>query len=397
MIAKVQKLSTSLTARILAMIFAGEFILIYPLYVIMFGDRGHVDASGVGIILAVGFVLVVLFDIPTGIIADKVSRKYIIVANIICKIIGLLIWLVLPFFWGYILAAVFFSLSIALESGALQAYLYGTLGDNHKDSYSRFWGQVSAMIMVSYTTAYALAALVGVHYPALLICSIVAVSVALLIALTLPKDTLPVNDTDSGKPKVFKSALAHIIKTPALGRLLLSAIIIVALSQVVIEYTQVYFRQSGVPLRYIAIVLAASNLTRVLLFWTLHLWEHWLDKHKILLTLIIASLFSLSFLGNTLIIVLGMVLMAGLLRVLQVQFEAKTQHLANDEARATIASIGSFGARLSGALMLALIGTFAVNNIIARPFRIALLTGLGLFVVIQVALRTLDKRQRATT
>ena len=64
--------SIGVARRVLVMKFASEFILIYPLYTIMFGERGGVNAAGVGTILALGYVFSVLFEIPTGIVADKV-------------------------------------------------------------------------------------------------------------------------------------------------------------------------------------------------------------------------------------------------------------------------------------------------------------------------------------
>ena len=129
----------SITNRILAMKFDGEFILIYPLYTIMFGERGHVSAAGIGFILAAGYILSVLFEVPTGIVADKIARKYVLVLSLTCKALGLLAWLLLPFIGGYLLGTALFALGTALESGALQAYLYGTLSTDSKKNFGKFW------------------------------------------------------------------------------------------------------------------------------------------------------------------------------------------------------------------------------------------------------------------
>ena len=54
----------------------GESVVIYPLYSIMFGDRSHISAVGVGTLLAIWQIVQILAEVPTGVIADKFSKKY---------------------------------------------------------------------------------------------------------------------------------------------------------------------------------------------------------------------------------------------------------------------------------------------------------------------------------
>lgn len=381
-----QKLSKSVTHRILAMKFAGEFILIYPLYTIMFGERGNVDAQGIGIILGLGLALSVLLEIPTGIIADKVPRKYVLLASMLAKIAGLAVWLALPFFTGYLLAAVFFALSAALESGALQAYLYGTLGVESKKYFGKFWARVNAMVMVSYTIAYILASLIGVNYPVLITLSIMACGIGAIVCAWLPLDTIEFSETEV-KPKIFKSALAHIVSSRQLIKLLLSAIIVVAIAQVAIEYISLYYKQVGVTTRYVPLLMAAGNMVGAAMFWTLHSWEKFLDKQKVLLTSIAILVFVASFYGGVVIACLGMLIFTRFVRVLQVQFESNIQHLSSNTARATISSIGSFGATIVAAAMVAIIGASAVGDSIVRPIRIGFVMSGIVFVLLHILLR----------
>lgn len=351
----------------------------------MFTDRGGLSASSVGLILAIGFVMSVVFEIPTGIIADSMPRKYVLSLAIVSKIIALFAWLSFPFFWGYLLGSICFALGSAFESGALQAYLYGTLGEKHKKAFGKFWSRVSALVMVSYTSAYLLAGLIGARYDILLILSIAACVIGLIICITLPLDTLPARKS-SQKPKILSSAVSFILKNSSLTSLLFGAIIVIALSEMMIEYVSLYYKQSGVPIRIIPLILGASNLVGAGLFWTLHSWETFLNKNKISLTIGILGLFLLSFYGGVVAVCAGAFLVIRFLRVLQVQFESNIQHLSNDEARATITSIGSFAAKLVAAGIIALIGVAAVNERIVEPMRIALIAGLLLFVGIQLLL-----------
>lgn len=381
-----QRFKTSVTNRILIMKFLSEFVLIYPLITIMYGDYGHVSAAGIGVILAITLALPVVFEIPTGIIADKIPRKFVLTSSIIFKALGLSAWLVFPNFKGYIFAAVLLALSSALESGALQAYLYGTLGDDNKKVFGKFWARVSAMVMVSYTIAYVFTTIVGIHYPVLISLSIIPCITALFVCLSLPTDNIRMTK-ETVRPKVFVSAIRHIRASEELIKLLISGVIMVALAYVLIEYISLYYKQIGVATRWVPIFMAMGNLFGAALFWTLHSWEGWLDKNKLWLLVVSSGLFIVSCTGNIAGAAAGILLYTRLIRVLQVQYESKLQRLASDEARATISSIGSFGAALLAGAMTLLIGAFAVNDIILKPLRILILLGSLSFIAVHTLIR----------
>ena len=359
--------------------FAFEFMLIFPLYPIMFGERGGVSAAGVGLLLGAGSVLTVFFEVPTGVIADKISRKYVMMLAIIARMFCMLAWLAWPSFWGYMAGTLFLSLGAALESGALQAYLYGTLGADGKQSFGKFWSRVSAMTMLAWSTAYIAAALIGVHYGLLLAMCALACLVAVLICLGLPKDDIAASHMEV-KPKILRSATSHIIHSKQLRSLLLSGVLVVGLAWVTVEYIGPYYHNSGVDTRWVPVLMAAGNVLGATMFWTLHSWEWFLDKYKLWLALAVIVLFALSSMGGAAALCVGFLLMARFLRILQVQFEAHVQHLSNDEARATISSLVSFASNLvAGALMFA-VGLLAVGEKILLPLQIVLLAGAVLFV-----------------
>lgn len=370
--------------------FATEFLVIYPFVEIMFGSRGDLSAAQIGAILSAGFVMSVVFEVPTGVVADSMPRKHVLIFSILCRIIALAAWFMFPFFWGYMLGAMFFALGSAFESGALQAYLYSTLGKAHKQAFGKFWTRAQSLVMVSFTSAFLLAAVIGTNYPVLLTCSIAASVIALAFAVSLPKDTLAVS-ANGEKPKIITSALSHIFHNKDLARLLLSSVVVIALSETIINYLSLYNMQIGIPVRIIPLLLAAGNLVGAALFWTLPSWEGFLNTNKTLLAIGTGVFFTASFFGNIATACVGVLVFTRFVRVLQVQFDASIQHLSNDEARATITSIGSFAAKLVAAGIIALIGLSAVNNSIVQPVRIALLVGLTLFILLQLLLHRTER------
>jgi len=363
--------------------FFSEFVLVYAIIPIMYGERGHVSAAGIGIIFGLGLTLSVVLEIPTGIIADKIPRKYVLMASIFLKILALLTWLAFPYFRGYLVAATLFALSESSESGTLQAYLYGALGDDNKMGFGKFWARVSAMVMISYTLAYVLTTIIGINYPLLLMLSIIPVIAAFLICLFLPTDTLA-NSSGEVKPKIFASAVNHIKNSPELIKLIVGGVIVVSLAEVMIEYLSLYYHQVGVATRFVPIMMAIGNTLGAVSFWSLHAWERTLNKWKILLLILVSLLFVASFMGGVATAVIGILLFTRFVRVLQVQYESNIQHLANDEARATISSIGSFASSFLGAGIMASVGLFAANNSVVRPIRVALLAGALVYLLLQL-------------
>ena len=364
---------------------SSEFLVIFPFATIMFGERSGLATSQIGVITAVGLALSVLLEIPTGVIADAWPRKYSLVGAQISKILSLMAWWWLPNFNGYMLGAALFAAGSAFESGALQAYLYNITGRAKQQRFGAFWARLQALVMLSYTAAFITASVIGLRYELLLGCSLAASCLSLLFSLSLPTDSLHL--TPGEQPRIFKSAIRHIMGSKPLAQLLLGALIVIIVSETIIEFSSLYYRSAGIGIHAIPLILAGGNIIGAVSFWLLPRYTTQLEKHKIWLSMIVGVIFVVTLrFGGLVGLVVGLITVTRFLRVLQVQFDATIQHLANDKTRATVSSIGSFGAKLGAAALTASIGAIAGTESILQPFRIAIVIGLASFAAMQVAL-----------
>jgi MFS family permease len=185
--AKAREPLPPLVKRMFALSFFSEFIVIYPFYVIMFGERGGVSAAGIGLLLAVWMIVSVLAEVPTGVIADKMSKKWSLTLGHVMQLATFTIWLLAPNFTGYLAGFVVWGIGEAFISGAFQAYLYESLDDANKKSFGKIYSRSSAFTMLAYTTGSLAAFAIGPQYPLLLILSIAVSAISLLIILGLPK------------------------------------------------------------------------------------------------------------------------------------------------------------------------------------------------------------------
>ncbi len=385
-------LRISVVARVYAMRLVGALSFIYTIQTIMFRERGGVDTTGIGILIGVGTILTIVFEIPTGVIADRISRKHAIVLANVFNVLKIFSWLLWPSYTGYLIGTIFMALSSALESGAVQAYLYTALADKHKKEFGKVWAQLNGLDLFVFAFAALCTTLVGVRYELVLTMTLTAAVVGLLLSITLPADRKE-TVRHTVKPTIFKSALKHIRFTPSLYRLFFSGIIMVAMASYVNEFLALYYSEVGVATRWLPAVIGGGSVIGGFTFWTLHLWEGFLNKHSVLLSVAALVLFALSIQGGVIVASLGLYIILRLVRILQVQFDSNVQHLSNEETRATVASIGSFVAKSIAGVISVLIGVFSLNEQIQTPLRYSIFIGGAIYICIQITLKRTDQRR----
>jgi MFS family permease len=348
-----------------------EFIVIYPFYVIMFGERGNVSAAGVGLLLAIWMIVSVAAEVPTGIIADKMSKKWSIVLGQIMQLLTFVTWLLMPNFTGYLVGFIIWGIGEAFTSGAFQAYLYESLDDTARQSFGKIYSRSSAFTMLAYTAGSLAAFAIGPRYSLLLILSIAVSAISSLIAFSLPKthSKVKVEVEIEIKPRVLSSALNAIRGSAALRRILIAAIIVQGLMGMLGEYLPAYYHQVGTPTQWVALLISVGSGSAVLLYWWMHHFESQISKHQSLIITGFTALFALSFMGGTVGAVLGFFLFTRMLRVMSVHNETQIQHHAPNESRATLGSLYSFTGKILSAILLSVIGFFAVGNNIVAPLR----------------------------
>jgi MFS family permease len=369
--------------RIFALSFMSEFIVIYPFYVIMFGQRGGISAAGIGMLLAIWMIVSVLAEVPTGVIADKMPKKWSLVFGRIMQLATFVVWLFAPNFIGYLTGFIIWGIGEAFLSGAFQAYMYEALDEDNKKAFGKIYSRSSAFTMLAYTMGSLLAFIIGPHYSLLLVLSIAVSVVSLWITLSLPKThgTTAVEIEAEVKPKVLLSALRSIRDNPLLHRILLGAVLVQGLMGMLGEYMPAYYQQVGTPTQLVALFMSISSGAAALLYWWMHHIEAQLTRYQLPIIGGFTLLFTLSFMGGAFSAVFGLFLLTRILRLLSVNNETQIQHHAPNESRATLGSLYSFIGKLLSAALVSLVGFFAVANSIVTPIRWSVI-----FVVIALML-----------
>jgi MFS family permease len=357
-----------------------EFIVIYPFYVIMFGQRGNVSAAGVGALLAIWMVASVLAEVPTGIIADRFSKKWSLVIGQALQLATFTIWLIAPDFLGYLAGFLLWGIGEAFLSGASQAYLYESLDDEHRKIFGKIYARSSAFTMMAYFAGSLLAFAIGPRYDILLLVSMAISLISLVITLGLPTTRRRIQV--ELRPKILLSAFKAIRKHPVLRHILVGAVIIQGLMSMLGEYMPAYYQQVGASLHAVPLLMAAGSAAAAALYWWMHHVETQISRYQPLIAGGFLCLFVASFWSGTAAAIISFFVFTRILRMLSVHNESQIQHHAPNEARATVGSLYAFAGKILSAGIVSLVGVFAVQNKIVRPMRWSAIIGIAAFLLV---------------
>ncbi len=125
--------------------FFREFVLVYPVYMILFSSWG-LGYGELSLLLSLWSVPVVLLELPTAVLADRWRRRNVLAAGMALKAAGYFIWIFSPSFSGACLGLVLWGCQEALCSGAEQALLFERMAErNLEERYEKAAGCCSAV------------------------------------------------------------------------------------------------------------------------------------------------------------------------------------------------------------------------------------------------------------
>jgi MFS family permease len=132
-----------------------EVVLIYPVYAIMMGQHG-ITAIQLSTLFVVWSGSALVFEVPSGVLADRYSRKRLLVLSGFLKGCAFIVWQISPDFVGYLLGFVLWGAGSSLVSGTSESFLFDTLTQRRDvDNFARIYGRGMAASSLGIATALA--------------------------------------------------------------------------------------------------------------------------------------------------------------------------------------------------------------------------------------------------
>ncbi len=252
-----------LVSALYAYAFLDELVLLYPLYALLFTDTG-LNAAQLSVLFVLWSVTGLVLEVPSGALADAVSRRALLVVAPLVGAAGYALWIAVPSFWAFATGFVLWGVRGALVSGSFEALAYEELdARGAAGSYAGVLGRATSagVAAVVIATALAAPAFGAGGYQLVGLASVAAGVLAAGVALLLPEDRARAaghraqdpdggadpDDAGVGYLDTLRAGLREARDAPAVRRAVLLVPAVTAVWGSLEEYTSLLVRDTGVP------------------------------------------------------------------------------------------------------------------------------------------------------
>lgn len=236
-----------------------DAIPLYPLYALLFASRGMSQAA-ISALFALWAAVSLIAEVPTGALADRVSRRAMLVAASVFQAAGFATWILWPRPWAFALGFVLWGIGTSLISGTLEALVYdGLAAEGASSLYARVRGRVAAWGMVGQVPAGIAATPLFLWggYPAVGAVSVAASLAAAAVAAFLP-DREPAGEHAGGDEPGCLEMLGQGVREAVGSSLVRAALVASALLlslEALEEYDVLLADEWGVPTAWVPLTV----------------------------------------------------------------------------------------------------------------------------------------------
>lgn len=371
-----------LTTTLYGYSFLDDFVLLYPVYALLFADTG-MSLWQISSLFALWSITGVLLEVPSGAWADAVSRRRLLWIGPLLTAAGFALWVAVPSYWAFAAGFVLWGAGGALGSGALEALVYDELDRlGAADRYAGVMGRSRAARLLGTVSSIGLAGPVFARggYAAVGAASFVACVLTAVVATRFPEHRVRPGTGDDGWAKTLRTGLAEVRGDRSVRGALLLVPAVAAVWGALDEYTPLLVRDIGVA--------EATVPYLIMLIWAgVTLGSLLTGPAQRLGTTGLAALLAVSALalavGTAARSLAGVALVslafAGF-QLAEVLADVRLQHRIDESRRATLTSVASLGTELATVVtfgVYALLGTDAAHStvfaVLAVPYLVTAL------------------------
>ncbi len=247
------------------------FGTILPVYVLYFRHY-QINLFQIALLAAVFEASILLFEIPTGLVADVFGRRISVVLSAIVSVLSGVIFIFLPFLSGFIVAEIVGGLGETLRSGALEAWLVDSLKhegreDEQKHAFAqgtRFktTGNLCGLILGGYLASLEMR-LVWVPF------TVVFLALCLFLILSMKEDYRAAVSIRGNTVARLSETVKQSMRVLRSQTLILALVMLALFSEfsfeAVSQFWQVHFDEGLlIPTRYFGWILATASVLTIL-------------------------------------------------------------------------------------------------------------------------------------
>ncbi|MCO6541240.1 MAG: MFS transporter [Lactobacillus sp.] len=321
------------------------------------------------------------FELPSGVISDKLGHKLTLVLGEISCFIYLF-----GYFFPHIhlviyISFILFALGLSLISGTDVSILYDAIPVKEKSKYIKYSGIFNSIGILGVAFGNAVGGwLAKISWTTLFIIAIIFRFCAIVAAMSINEDNLESVDELQMKQSILKKMYQFLKNNKEYQRLLLVICFSDAAVTISYQYGSLLLSTIHVPTELVSTIFGTISLLGALVSYSIYKIVKKIDENKITLCLIeLSMLLALLFITkNKIVIIFGLIIINVSFEMWNVILENKIQKIVLEGIRATsISTINLFTS------LLLTIGSFlisAMSKTISLELTIGILSGFGLFV-----------------
>ncbi len=297
--------------------------------------------SQISVLIAIWSITQLILEIPTGIIADKFSRRNVLIAALLFVALGFTFWLKGSFLF-YAIGMVFWGVKNALTSGTFDAFVYDELKtQNQHEHYETINGRTESAFWVGVACAAVLSTWVAsINFNFVIVSSIITSFLGIAVLLTI-QSVRPVKELGERHYfVVLKEAVKEVLHNTTLLEIVLFMCLVFSIYSAADEWWALLYQSFGIPLPLIGVFIAVGYGLFAIAGYSLHLFKR--VKNGEYVFLILSSiLFIIAGIGKSIPFILLVFLGIFIFKIADFKFNAKFQHAIASNQRATISSLKS--------------------------------------------------------
>lgn len=231
--------------------FLSTFILFYSCDTLYYLEKG-ISSSGYMFFVTISYFIKVILEIPSGILADKYSKKKILFIGNLLFLISTLLFIVSKSYALFVFAIIISSVDNCITTGIVNSLLYDF--NNKEDKFNKLIFRNSFAYNVSYMLAMILGGIVGQKYGLIntYYLTLIPTTINSIIICLIKEPKKNNNDIVINK-SIFKNALAEIKNNKTIINMIITNSIIFSIIKIVEESHPDYANSLGISVFEIGI------------------------------------------------------------------------------------------------------------------------------------------------
>ncbi|MFA1558642.1 MFS transporter [Actinomadura chokoriensis] len=323
----------------------------YPVYAVLFAGTG-LSPAAISSLFVIWSVTTFALELPSGLWADVVSRRLLLVASPLLAGAGFGLWAFFPSYPAFAAGFVLWGVGSALRSGTMQALVYAELErTGAAGAYARLIGRSEAVSLLAVVAASAVASpvLAAGGYRALGVASVAACVSCAVAGWFLPESRGAVEaEEEPSLRSVLREGWAQVRREPAVRWSLVLVMVLEGVTSLD-EYVPLLVRSTGVAEASVPLLVMVVTVGDAVGGWLAGRRTGWLPPVLVVGAVCLAVG---SWSGRP----GGLVLVAvafGVFRWAMAAADARLQDRIGDGARATVTSVAGFGSETVAVLVFA--------------------------------------------